>query len=567
MRRLLPLIALVIGACHRKDGSDLNDDTAEAWRPDQVCPGDAGCETSGGQLEAGAAAISITPTCYETWVDSNGDSKYERSTDAFIDCGCDRLCEDDPNYPGPDEGEADGIFQAIWLAGFGNGRAAQDVHDDIWARAIALREGDTTIAIVALDVVGFFNDDVQDIRQRVAELGVDVDRVIVTSTHNHEAPDTMGMWGQNYAVRGVDADWLNSVKDAAAEAVAEAVSALQPASLEVASVNTAAPFGDKGTANLVRDSRDPRIIDEMMYVARFVNRDHQTVATLVNWGNHAEVMDNDNTSITSDFVGYLRDTVEDGVIYDSYTRQGVGGICIFLQAEVGGLMTPLGITVTDGDGNEYSESGTWEKTAALGRVAGELALDGIEQATEVSDPLLAFRAATLYLPIKNVAFQALWLAGVFDRPAYDYDPDQPLSDTNVPSLQSEIDVIDLGPIRMMTIPGELFPEIAIGGYDGSHLNTTYYDFIDADNPNPPDLSQAPEPPYLKDLMGAQYNWILGLGNDEIGYIVPSYDFQVDSSAPYLVEAPGDHYEETNSLGPDSDPVIEAAAKKLLEWSP
>ena len=60
-----------------------------------------------------------------------------------------------------DEGEEDGEFQAAWLAGFQNGRPANSVHDDIWSRTVVLRQGDTTVALVSLDVVGFFYDDVE----------------------------------------------------------------------------------------------------------------------------------------------------------------------------------------------------------------------------------------------------------------------------------------------------------------------------------------------------------------------------------------------------------------------
>jgi hypothetical protein len=68
-------------------------------------------------------------------------------------------------------------------------------------------------------------------------------------------------------------------------------------------------------------------------------------------------------------------------------------------------------------------------------------------------------------------------------------------------------------------------------------------------------------------MAGEYNWIIGLGNDEVGYIIPPYNFQLHESTPYLQDADGDHYEETNSLGPETAPLIEDAVTRLLEWSP
>ncbi|MDP6933496.1 MAG: hypothetical protein QGG40_11300, partial [Myxococcota bacterium] len=110
------------------------------------------------------------------------------------------------------------------------------------------------------------------------------------------------------------------------------------------------------------------------------------------------------------------------------------------------------------------------------------------------------------------------------------------------------------------------PELGIGGYDGSHVNTPLDALLDSGNPNPPDLDAAPDGPYLKDVMGAEYNWIVGLGNDEVGYILPTYDFKVHDIAPYLDEPEGDHYEETRSLGPQTAGLVLDEAIRLMDWS-
>jgi hypothetical protein len=120
---------------------------------------------------------------------------------------------------------------------------------------------------------------------------------------------------------------------------------------------------------------------------------------------------------------------------------------------------------------------------------------------------------------------------------------------------------------MQSVPGELLPELAIGGYDDPlQPHTDLETIIGDDNPNPPDLSQAPSGPYIKDLMQGEYNWIIGLGNDELGYFVPSYNYQLSDTSPYLQQAEGDHYEETNSLGPSAYPIIETEVQRVLNWA-
>ena len=43
-----------------------------------------------------------------------------------------------------------------------------------------------------------------------------------------------------------------------------------------------------------------------------------------------------------------------------------------------------------------------------------------------------------------------------------------------------------------TVPGEIVPELLIGGYDGSKVGDPNKTVLDENNPNPPDLSLAPE---------------------------------------------------------------------------
>jgi hypothetical protein len=103
---------------------------------------------------------------------------------------------------------------------------------------------------------------------------------------------------------------------------------------------------------------------------------------------------------------------------------------------------------------------------------------------------------------------------------------------------------------MITNPGELHPELWVGGYDGSF---SWGQMILTEQVNKPDLTMAPEGPYLRDIMltnpGAKYAFTIGLAEDFLGYIVPAFNYVLDEQNPYLADAPGDHYEETNSIGP------------------
>ena len=565
------LSALALGAC----GANAEEDGA--WAPDQWCPGDpgGGCDTlPGTALLAGTGVRSVIPACFETWSDLDGDATVGND-EPFNDCGCDQLCPGDAGYPGPDAGEGDGELQAAWMGGFHNGRAANGVRgaalglrgdgDGLWARAIVLTQGNTTVALVAIDALGIMIDQTQQIRDAVAAAGHDVDLVVVQSSHVHEAPDTMGIYGPGITKTGFNADYAQQIADAVAEAVGDVLDAQVEVELSVGTVD-AGDYWENGIANLIRDTRDPVVVDPRIGAAHFVGPDGATVATLVHWANHPETVADQNTLLTSDFAHALRETVEDGVQWGADpARPGLGGTALFFNGAVGGMMTSLGAEVLDPTGVVWSEA-SFEKADAVGQLVGEMALDAVAQAEPAAVPDLWFRRATLELPVQNIAFQAMFILGVLDhRQVYDYDPEEPIDEDNEPFVHTEVDLIGIGPLTLLTIPGELLPELAIGGYDGS-FTPPGADIVDPNNPNPPDLSAAPQGPYLLERVGGGYDvWILGLGNDELGYIIPPYDFVV-SEAAYLSEAEGDHYEETNSLGPQTATLIEAVVDQLVAWS-
>jgi hypothetical protein len=506
------------------------------------------------------------------------DATYETgSGDSFLDCGCDRLCPEDPGYTTPDAGEGDGEFQAIWIGGFQNSRAATGVRGDglglrgegdgLWARALVLEQGQTTLAIVALDSVGTMFDDVEHFRDALRAAGHDVDHLLIHSTHVHEAPDMMGIWGPGITETGYNPDYALQMEEAVVAAVGEAIANLVEVEVAIGEVDVGA-YADNGVSNLIRDSRDPVVIPPMLGAARFTaTGGGETIATLVHWANHPETVADENTLFTSDYAHALRQTVESGAQWGGEpARPGVGGVCVFLNGAVGGMMTSLGATVTDPLGQQLTDA-SFDKADTVGQLVGEMALDALDAAEPVAHAELWFRTERFFMPVDNIGFQTMFLLGVIGhRQIWNYDPDQQLSEFNVPEVETEVDLVGLGPLRILTVPGELLPELAIGGYDGS-FTPPGVDLVDPGNDLPPDLSAAPTGPYLHERIGGEPSWILGLGNDEIGYIIPEYDFVVADVGAYLFEAGGDHYEETNSLGPQTAPLIEGAADRLISWTP
>jgi hypothetical protein len=522
--------------------------------PDHMCPGDPSCADEGDDvLHAGAAALTTTPVLseYETdWTDVDGDAAFSPGNgDTFVD------------------ENGDGRFSGIWIAGFGMARAAQGVRDDQWARAIVLRQNETTIAFVALDVIGWFLDDAEPIREMVSDL--DIDYVVVSATHVHEAFDTIGIWGIDTGTTGRDPAYMDYVQTQAAQAIRDAYGALAPSHIQYASARLRDQPG--GTHQYVSDSRDPHIIDDEVRILRFVDASSsETIATLVNASAHPEYSGPDNLLLSSDYPHHLRDGIENGVDGPDGTRvEGVGGIAVFVNGALGVQIGPGGVALRSWAGDPVPRY-TPEAPQTLGTqlayfVLQALGPTGGSITEETAD--LGFRSFRFYVTIENQRYHIAYLTELFTRELYNFNPEHRIREGNLPDVLTEIAVIDVGGAQMITAPGELDPALFVGGYDGSYTPEGI-DIVDLSAENPPDLSMAPPAPYLRDLARADARqvWLLGLTNDFLGYFVPPFDYELAAGAPYIGEAPGDHYEETNSIGEHAWPRIERKIQELLAYT-
>jgi hypothetical protein len=422
----------------------------------------------------------------------------------------------------------------IWIAGFGQKRQAKSVHDELLASAVAISNGEKKGVIVALDAIGFMHNDILDVRTAVQkELGLDF--VIVASTHSHEAPDLIGIWGPSLTKTGVDSKYLALVKQQTALAIKKAVERLEPVRVHRMEIENAG-------ADVVVDTRMPQVFDSHVRVLRFSKPDsNQTVGTLVTWANHPEVLWNANTALTSDFVHYVRTGIESGLVYgDSAKKNGIGGQVVYVSGALGGLMTTLDDTpVVDRVLNETLVTPSFEKARAVGYRVAEAVLDGLaaNKETEVSDTTLNWTSKSILLPVDNIKFRLAARLKIIRRKF-----------ESGFKTRSEVGLLRLGDTWIGTIPGELYPEIAYGGVEAPAGN----DFK---------LTAPVEVPPLRSAMKGGMNMIFGLANDQIGYIVPRS--QWDEKEPFTYGEKSAPYGEENSLGPNTAPLIHKAMMEIL----
>lgn len=421
------------------------------------------------------------------------------------------------------------LTNTVWLAGFGNNRAATRIHDDLYAVASVIDDGEHRVGIVALDAIGFFHDEVVAVRRAVASVAR-IDYVIVASTHNHSTPDLMGIWGPSELRSGIDPAYRRLVVSAAAAALGDAVRSLAPAAVAFVEI----PLEPAG---LVADTRDPQVFDATLRLMHFTAPGGGTIGSIVNWANHPETPWSRNTEITADFPGFLRDALEQGVEAAGRRVPGLGGMHVYVNGAIGGLMTtnPATTVVDPFDGQSYTTPSHAKSRAVAHRLADAIFTALATPREAQTAPRLSVAAHTLALKMDNPLFRLASAIGLFGRgqPRFNH-------------IRSEVAMLTFGDASIACVPGELYPEIANGGIVHP---------VGADFPEGP-----VETPPLRALMPGRFKFLIGLANDEVGYIIPRSEW--DESPPWLFDSPKKHYGEINSLGPETGPTIYAALREL-----
>jgi hypothetical protein len=471
-----------------------------------------------GQLKVGFATEKITPELPDTWTDKDNNARFEpEKGDTYVD------------------GNKNGKFDAYWLAGFDNKRAANGIHDDIWARAIVWDDSASVVGLVVLDAIGFFNDDVITVRKMIEARIPEMDHVIIASTHCHEVPDLMGLWGGSQFKTGVNPEYRKMVQQKAADAVCSAYEKRKSASLEYALI-------DSVKKDLVDDGRMPRVFDDGIRMLKVKDdASGQMMGLLVNYGNHPETTGSKNLLITADFVHYLRDGIERGIFYeDKKIRDGAGGTVIFINGAVGGIMSGMWSATYDPwlDKTFGKDDNSFGKVRAQGYRLADTILNKLEQEPwkVIEKPSLNLIAKTFQFNMQNKLFKLGALAGVFDRSIF-----------RLRYVRSEVDLLTIGPAWFLTLPGEVNPEIIKGGIE---------------TPEGRDFGIAAlEVPPVRELMKGDINFVIGLANDEVGYIMPKTHW--DEKAPFSYGEKEAPYGEINSLGPETGPELYRQVSALI----
>ena len=370
---------------------------------------------------------------------------------------------------------------SAYLAGLRNNRLSQGVHDDLFARCLILDDGQTRVGFVSTDLIGLTSSAIAEIRNRATLIGSSAENVIITSTHQHSGPDTIGLWGESESHSGVDPDYTDFLYNQIAFAIKDASE-----NLELAEISFGASQIEESD-RVSRNVREPDLIDRELGVIKVDRTNGETIATMVNFTAHPEIMWSDSLLLTAEYPG---------VVYRECDEK-IGGITLFINGALGGMITT---------NNQFN---TLEEVERIGGIVAQKAVEAAELAEKQVNPKIQHSFKTLEIPLENQQFQALMNLGIF--------PKEMSVNGNI---HTEVHLIEIGNAQIATFPGEVLPKLGFR---------------------------------IKNSMITDYNFILGLANDELGYILATEDYEKE-----LYE-----YEKSMSIGSQIGSITTNALLDLL----
>ncbi len=350
--------------------------------------------------------------------------------------------------------------------GIGTPNSVSQKQGDLFARVMVLEKGSTRVAIVGIDNLGW--PAVLGDKSRELIKGIAPENIIIGVTHTHSAPDAYGFPNEKGEVLA-DMNYLNWCAQQVADAVNEAITKLEPASLKIA---VGEAKGKIAYNYYAPELYDPRCGVIQAIGTTGVNKG-KVISTLVNYAIHPEVIGSDRGILSPDLCGPLYDRIE----------SEAGGIAIFMNSAQGGMVTADTRRPNDKEAND------WAECVRIGELLADQALAIVANAEIQSNPNLFCASKVIELPIDSELMRMILdHSPMKAKVSEEYD------------IQTTINLLNIGTAQVLTIPGEALPNIGF---------------------------------YLKRNMHTKNPFLFGLTNDAFGYILSKEDFNSFKRYEYI----------------------------------
>ncbi len=307
--------------------------------------------------------------------------------------------------------------------GVGTPAPAKGQLGDLFARAMVFEAGETRVALVGVDFLGFPGVLSDQVRAKVK--GIPGTNILIGASHTHSGPDVYAFPDGQGGHHG-DMEYIAWVVDQTAAAINQAIDNLEPAVLKI-------NMGE-AKGKIAFNYYAPQLYDPRCSVIQALRPDSdKVIATLVNYASHPEVLGSKRGMLSPDFCGPLYDRIE----------AETGGMALFMNGAQGGM-----VTADNRDVPEDTES-MWKECIRIGELLADEALRIVADAPIQAEPDVFCASERLTFPITSPLIIQL-----FGHSGLDYSS---VSDGD--SISTQMNLVNIGSAQLVNIPGEALPNI------------------------------------------------------------------------------------------------------------
>jgi hypothetical protein len=385
------------------------------------------------------------------------------------------------------------------MPGYFHGRKADGVRDPLLIKALALTYDDTTLVILAVDLIAFDRPLVDKFRNTIqSKTGIPPERVFIHTTHTHtgarvsEIANNLPQQMALAAVKALD-NRKQEIHVTLGCAEEHSVTFIRRYLMNDGTVKT---NPGRANSNIVRPIGQ---IDPKVNVLSF----HTTKISLVSHGLHCDCVS--GSKFSADYPYHLTEMIQQEL--------GADWNVVYLNACSGNINH---INV-----NDKSQRSSYEESRKIGKILAEAALRAYKRSAEVKIDRLDSRVEQIQCPVRKVPRELYEWAKTEMRKDSDkaskrnFNELTPsgiirLAETKEQSRISEIIVLCIGPIGIVGLPAECFVELSIDIQTHSLMDST---------------------------------WVIGLTGGSMGYVPHSRGYREGgyeatySSAPLSPETP------------------------------
>lgn len=346
------------------------------------------------------------------------------------------------------------------------------IHDPLLASAVFLEseEGDLA-ALVSVDAVGLSGTQVSRIEAKLRETLDPKIHLMISATHTHHSPDTLGLWGA-LPRSGRNARYGEQIETAIIQAVRDAYATRTE-------VKVSQRTGRHQNNSTHAPSPDD-VQDQFISLSFHSAKDGNLLGTLTQWAAHPTVLGLENNALSADFVGAFRATMSSS---SNATHVYFNGAIGKVYSQVPAADDPQLVEDLFPAGDKDPDvKDNYRRVSTVGFRLAQAVLKTPQE------PLDLFDASSMNTCHVPVSFPV-------DNKLFKLASQLRVVETRIKSgnIRSRISSLLIGPLAFVTIPGELFPKL---------------------------LRKLP----AQSLAGRQPVW-LGMGQDWLGYFVDPTDYQ------------------------------------------